>query len=48
MSQNTPETNDESVAASTSKPPQEWVTGDEPPTRAQLSYLEPLARDVGE
>ncbi|MCE0540035.1 DUF3072 domain-containing protein [Kineosporia rhizophila] len=48
MSQNTPETTDESVAASTSKPPQEWVTGDEPPTGAQLSYLETLAREVGE
>ncbi|MBT0773758.1 DUF3072 domain-containing protein [Kineosporia sp. J2-2] len=39
---------DESVAASTSKPPEEWVTGDEPATGAQLSYLETLAREVGE
>lgn len=30
------------------KPPQEWVTGDEPATASQLSYLETLARDVGE
>lgn len=30
------------------KPPEEWVTGDEPATAAQLSYLQTLARDVGE
>ena len=30
------------------KPAQEWVTGDEPATGAQLSYLGTLARDVGE
>ncbi len=53
MSQNTSSTpesgaSDEAVAASTSKPPEEWVTGDEPATGAQLSYLETLAREVGE
>ena len=53
MSQNTsstpdPGADDEAVAASTSKPPEEWVTGDEPATGAQLSYLQTLAREVGE
>jgi hypothetical protein len=45
MSQNT---SDESVAASAEKPPEEWVTGDEPATGAQLSYLQTLAHEVGE
>jgi Protein of unknown function (DUF3072) len=31
-----------------SKPTQEWVTGDEPATGPQRSYLETLAHDVGE
>ena len=30
------------------KPPQEWTTGDEPATAAQLSYLGTLAREAGE
>jgi hypothetical protein len=30
------------------KDPDEWVTGDEPPTGAQLSYLETPAREAGE
>ena len=30
------------------KDPDEWVTGDEPPTGAQLSYLETLAREAGQ
>ncbi|MBO4163822.1 MULTISPECIES: DUF3072 domain-containing protein [Micromonospora] len=30
------------------KDPQEWVTGDEPPTAAQESYLHTLAREAGE
>jgi Protein of unknown function (DUF3072) len=30
------------------KAPEEWKTGDEPMTPAQRSYLETLARDVGE
>ena len=28
--------------------PDEWKTGDEPMTAAQLSYLETLCRDTGE
>ncbi|WP_329008437.1 DUF3072 domain-containing protein [Micromonospora rifamycinica] len=30
------------------KDPEEWVTGDEPPTAAQESYLHTLAREAGE
>ena len=30
------------------KDPADWVTGDEPMTGAQASYLETLARQVGE
>ena len=30
------------------KDPDEWKTGDEPMTAAQRSYLETLARDIGE
>jgi hypothetical protein len=30
------------------KDPDDWVTGDEPPTAAQESYLHTLAREAGE
>lgn len=30
------------------KDPDDWVTGDEPMTGAQASYLETLAREAGE
>src|SRR4051812_14510944 len=33
---------------SAEKPTQEWVTGDEPMTGPQASYLETLAREAGE
>ena len=33
---------------STLKDPDEWVTGEEPMTGAQASYLETLAREAGE
>lgn len=36
---------DESPA---SKDPSEWVTGDEPMTASQRSYLDTLAREAGE
>ena len=32
----------------TEKDPEEWVTGDEPATGAQKSYLETLTRKTGE
>jgi Protein of unknown function (DUF3072) len=35
-------------ASSTEKEPSEWVTGDEPMTGAQRSYLDTLAREAGE
>jgi hypothetical protein len=49
MSQTNDEINEsaEPVEASTVKPPEEWVTGNEPATGAQLSYLQTLAREVG-
>ncbi|MEF2976110.1 DUF3072 domain-containing protein [Subtercola sp. YIM 133946] len=31
-----------------SKDPSDWVTGDEPMTAAQRSYLDTLAREAGE
>jgi hypothetical protein len=34
--------------SSASKPAEEWVTGDEPATGPQLSYLQTLAHDTGE
>lgn len=33
--------------AGTVKDPQDWTTGDEPATGAQLSYLTTLAREAG-
>src|ERR1700709_1415214 len=35
-------------ASTTEKDPSEWVTGDEPMTGAQRSYLDTLARQAGE
>jgi uncharacterized damage-inducible protein DinB len=40
-------TNDES-RAHPEKDPDEWVTGDEPMTGPQASYLHTLAREAGE
>ncbi|GAB6902136.1 DUF3072 domain-containing protein [Kineosporia succinea] len=52
MSENLTNSDDTSTGLSTDpsavKPPQEWATGDEPATGAQISYLETLAREVGE
>lgn len=36
------------MADTTQKHPDDWVTGDEPPTGAQRSYLDTLAREAGE
>jgi hypothetical protein len=36
------------AANTTEKDPSDWVTGDEPMTGAQRSYLDTLARDAGE
>jgi hypothetical protein len=35
-------------ASTTEKDPSDWVTGDEPMTGAQRSYLDTLARQAGE
>ena len=35
-------------AGTTNKDPDDWVTGDEPMTGAQRSYLDTLAREAGE
>jgi hypothetical protein len=35
-------------AGTTEKDPDNWVTGDEPMTGAQRSYLDTLAREAGE
>jgi hypothetical protein len=36
------------VERTTEKDPDQWVTGDEPMTGAQASYLETLTREAGE
>jgi len=36
------------TANAAAKDPEEWVTGDEPMTAAQRSYLDTLAREAGE
>ena len=43
-----PEPEQPDQAAGTAKDPEEWVTGDEPMTGAQRSYLDTLAREAGE
>jgi hypothetical protein len=40
--------NPEEPTNSASKDPSDWVTGDEPMTGAQRSYLDTLAREAGE
>ena len=36
------------AGSGTEKDPEDWVTGDEPMTGAQRSYLDTLAREAGE
>ena len=43
-----PETLGGPQADTTRKDPEEWVTGNEPMTGAQRSYLDTLAREAGE
>ena len=40
--------NQEISGSNTEKDPDEWVTGDEPMTGPQQSYLETLAREAGQ
>lgn len=49
MSENTSGTTDgQHPGDDASKPVEQWVTGDEPMTGPQHSYLETLAREAGE
>jgi hypothetical protein len=48
MSDDSPETLGGPQGSSTEKDPSDWVTGDEPMTGAQRSYLDTLARQAGE
>jgi len=48
MSDDNQETLGGPQASSTEKDPSDWVTGDEPMTGAQRSYLDTLARQAGE
>ena len=41
-------TNPEIQGSNTEKDPEDWVTGDEPMTGAQASYLTTLAQEAGE
>jgi len=45
---NTPDQNSTPSADDASKPIDQWVTGDEPMTGPQRSYLQTLAREAGE
>lgn len=47
-STNEPSTAEVAASPSASKPTEEWVTGDEPITGPQASYLETLAHEAGE
>ena len=49
MTDNAPNTttNPSSTDAAAAKDPDQWVTGDEPATASQRSYLETLAQDSG-
>ena len=38
----------QSTGSNTEKDPQDWVTGDEPMTGAQASYLKTLSEETGE
>ena len=40
--------NDETTGSNTEKDPEDWVTGEEPMTGAQASYLQTLAQEAGE
>ena len=41
-------TDNEATQPNPEKDPDDWVTGDEPPTGPQLSYLQTLAQQAGE
>jgi hypothetical protein len=43
-----PQDDHDHVERTTEKPPERWVTGGEPMTGAQRSYLETLSREAGQ
>jgi hypothetical protein len=43
-----PQPEDRNDTSTTQKDPEEWVTGGQPMTAAQRSYLDTLAREAGE
>lgn len=45
--QTDPKTPDPGTASNTEKPTEQWVTGDEPMTGAQASYLQTLCEETG-
>ncbi len=48
MTENAPDDQtDTGPGAAAAKDPEDWVTGDEPATASQLSYLQTLAQDSG-
>ena len=47
MSENTPASQQDHVSTKPEKDPSEWVTGDEPMTGPQQSYLHTLAQEAG-
>ena len=47
MSDAQPPKSDPSGASNTEKPTDQWVTGDEPMTGAQASYLKTLCEETG-
>ncbi|MDP9071772.1 MAG: DUF3072 domain-containing protein [Actinomycetota bacterium] len=48
MADSTSDDRDVNIQGSPAKDPDDWVTGEEPMTGAQASYLETLAREAGE
>ena len=48
MSESQPTADAPANTASPEKDPSDWVTGDEPATGPQKSYLQTLAREAGE
>jgi hypothetical protein len=48
MADNVKSPSDENAASNTVKDPDDWVTGDEPMTGAQASYLKTLSQEAKE
>ena len=48
MSDRVPQNPKQHRIGNAEKPPEDWVTGDEPMTGAQASYLQTLSEEAGE